>query len=1467
MAHTLIGAGEFMTVSSLFSPHTPSSGRINVTLERARAWREALMGDTPTNRRLYFEDQPWTVDLAKATALGKAELSTGTGIPVISRLFAAVVVNSQVNALSRQVRELHHRAALAADEHGQWTLQHIHGLMHLPAQPSEDPKVTNPDVLAPIFVQPVRLDPVGSPVRDWMIESTGPWDINRELLFRLARDWGVNPDPAAILDAYTTQGFGPGIRVLTEALGKDTGWRVEDRQLIDLLTPSPLAPLVELERLTGRLPKLPLVAAVAGSTEAQEEVVKAVRIAMPKDLPDRLAYDEDSLVLDTDSSQHEAINMALAGASLVIQGPPGTGKSQTIANLAVALAQRGQRVLVTSPKAVALDNLVARLDTIGLGELVADVRAVRSVDAILGELHDQVADLDANPVGEDTPDPSDREVWGALRRDLAEWVEVMHAPRDPWGLSYFEARQEAIRLAEGPRVPGWTMSRAALDTLTEDTRTRTRGELRAWAGLRKRLDQAGVPWQAEQVHDEATVEAILSTVELIRTQWLPSAMAFRRHFASTNTITRIPTVERWAEILDLVAGMEESIALLGPEAFSGELDELYSVYASKRTKTLRVFNREYREAQRKLNTMFNAANHPGMTVESVATRALEQQAQWRELAHTRVPEGTDEFAQAKVCHEQLHEALTWLSTLLVDTDLCAKTHEEVADIITAMAASTDVITLLPELASLDDQIRAAHVYPIVDAVRLGDLHVDQVEDAFDAEWLRALIHVLTTEDDTLRAFDGRDANARLEAWQQADRAHLLANRAQVLQRLRERSQQVIRFKRDEADALRAGVAEDGVTTRARGRRKLQQLWRNAPEVLPTLRPIWVMGPDDVAEVLPTDAVFDVVIVDEASLMKPERAIGGLARSKRMVIVGDRHQLPPVTRRWTTDQPSSVTDDRNRANLFDIAQGFLPVVHLAWSHRAQDARLINAVADGVYPEGFFGFPGTLVSSPLTVHIDTPDVIDAVVSAMVRHALAHPEQSLGVVCPSMTTTVAVSEALAKHLTTQDGTPAAPFFTHGDDEPVFIKPVDAVQGEERDVIILMLPRTEFDAYVGDLGQRRGVVAATRARQTLHLITDLNPSEVAELKAYQDPGAQLMSTLLEGDKTAHDQYLDDHIRPLFEAMAQSFEEAGMPVATGVGQPPIGVRMAVCHPVQRERLVLAIAVDGVLYRDLPTVRDRERIHRDGLVNRGWAVHRMWLHEWFSNPKAAIDQARAAWEAAVKVTDQRDREAAAERDAIAQSIGEKRERQEAEARELATAQQRMRQSAIAEDSATGEAEGVAGSAGAPSPEVAKAHSVPHGGVRVTDEGRVVRQATSRPAASAPQAPQAAGTHGRRAATQDSGEAAQAIVDTSKPEVHDADLPAAAKPVEPAHRAETGTPEVKRLEPDHTDGRPNLPKGLKIERHAADDLAALAKWIMMAHPTFTDDQISAEMMQILGYTRKGKRIQSRFERAIRTAKKG
>ncbi|WP_336250205.1 AAA domain-containing protein [Stomatohabitans albus] len=1419
-------AGEFMTVSSLFSPKTPSSGRINATLERARAWREALIGDTPGNRRLYFHDQPWTVDLQDATTLGRNELAVGNAIPVISRLFAPVVVKSHVNALNRKVRELHQRASLAADEHGQWTLQHIHGLMHITIGEGDD----HSKVVAPIFVQPVRLDPVGSPVRDWMVEATGPWDINRELLFRLARDRGAEPDPQDILSAFTTSGFDAGVRVLTARVGSD--WRVEEREVIDLLVPSPLAPLVELERLMGRLPKLPLVAAVAGSSEAQEEVVKAVRVSMPRDLPDRLDYDEDLLVLDADSSQHQAINMALAGSSLVVQGPPGTGKSQTIANMAAAMAARGQRVLITSPKAVALDNLVARLDTIGLGELVADVRAVREVHTVLGELTHQIADLDGSaPIATPTS-IGDQTIWDSLRRDLAAWVDVMHTPREPWGVSYFEARHEYLRLGDTPTVPGWTMSRTALENLDAEGRARTRGDLRSWSSLRQKVDAAGVPWTADRISDDGTVQEILETVSQIKDEWLPAAIIFRRNLAAANTLTRIPTIARWAEILELIEGMQETQALLGEDAFSGELDELFTVYTSRKDKALRVFDREYRDTLRRLKAMFDESAHPGMTIESVTTTALEQQAQWRSLAHTRVPEGLDGFSEAKEVHQNLHDALAWLSTLLSDMDLCEMTHDEVSAVISKMADSEEVIALLPELAGLDDQIRAAHVYPIVDAVRLGDLPAELVQQAFDAEWLRALIHVITTEDQTLRSFDGRDANARLEAWQQADRAHLQVNRNHTLDVMRERGYQVLQFKRDEVEAIRQSLDAQDDQRVWRDRRRIQRLWRQAPNVLPTLRPIWVMGPDDVAEVLPTDAVFDVVIVDEASLMKPERAVGALARARRLIVVGDQRQLPPVARRWTTDQPSEVTDDRSRDNLMDIASAFLPVVNLDWSHRAYDARLINVVAEQVYPEGFYGFPGTMATSPIVVTTGEEHLIDAVVDTMIRHAIRYPERSLGVVCPSMDTTVAVSETLAQRLTTSEGTPAAPFFTHGDDEPVFVKPVDAVQGEERDVMIMMLPRTEFDAYVGDLGLRRGVVAATRARLELHLMTDLNDNELAELKAYQDPGAQLMSTLLEGDQAAYDQYLDDFNRPLFDAIAEGLEEAGMPVATGVGQPPMGVRLAICHPVQRERIVLAIGVDGVLYRDLPTVRDRERIHPDGLGNRGWAVHRMWIHEWFTNPTSAIDQVRIAWEAAVKITDQRDREAQERREALSQSITDKRERQEAEARELATAQQRMRQAAMAQET----------------------DHVDEPIHRAVVDEIPGEDPTSEPSPTTimPMAP-----------LNEMAPDAQASESLAQPSVA---TPQAGTSTQRAPKTPVSTPAVISLQPDTDDGRPNLPKGLKIERHSADDLAALAAWILATNPAITDDQVSAEMMGYLGYTRKGKRIQSRFERAIRNARK-
>lgn len=1401
-----------MTVSSLFSPHTPSSARINATLERAKVWRDALIGDDPTNRRLYFTDQPWTIDLDQATAMGRADLHSGIPIPVLSRLFASVIIKTQVSALDRRCRELHHRAHLASDEHGQWTLRHVHGLMTLAGKGEDQAAIT-----APIFIQPVRLDPVGAPVRDWMIESYGPWDVNRELLFRLARDWKVEPDPNDVLKAFLTDGFEAGIAVLMAGFAASSIWSVADRQVIDLLAPSPLAPVVELERLMTRLPKLPLIAAIAGSREAQEEVVAKARVSMPLDLPDRLTLDEDVLVLDADAAQHQAVNMALSGASLVVQGPPGTGKTQTIANMAAALAGRGQRVLITSAKAVALDHLVARLDQAGLGDLVADVREVRETGQLVEALHDQLIALANNPPGGGDYQAKGEAVWPNLRADLAQWVEVMHEPRKDWGVSYFEAQHQRLMLPDAPQVPGWTLSRDGLERLDAQGRDDTLAALGAWADLRVRVDATKVPWQVDQVADAAIVEEILAIIDKIKDEWLPQSNSYRRTVSAANTLTRIPSITRWGEVLELIAAMIEMEGILGDQAFSPELDELFSVYTAKRDKTFRVLDRDFRAATKTLKAMVADKDLGGLSLDELAAKALDLRAQWSALAHTREPQEVRDLEAQRGIHAQLQEALTWLSGLLEETDLGALTHEQVAEMIEAMAASREVIATLPQLAVLDDQIRLAHVYPIVDAVRLSDLEASQVKAAFDAEWLRALIHVVTSEDQTLWSFVGEEANSRLRAWQASDRDHVAATGRRIADQVHERAHQTLRFRREEAQAIRALVQSLEGKPTWRNRRRLQRLWGQAPEVLPAMRPIWVMGPDDVAEVLPPDAVFDVVIVDEASLLKPERAVGSLSRARRMIVVGDDHQLTPVTRRWTTDVDHLPQEEVSHDHLFGIASTFLPVVTLGWNHRVEDGRLIDPVS-AVYPTGYYGLPGTKVPSPIQVMLDVSGVIERVVDEMVHHARTQPELSLGVVCPTISMAVRIQSVLAQRLTTVDGIPAAPFFTQADDESVFIKPVDAVQGEERDVVIMAITQNTCNRFLGDQGVRRAVVGSTRARKAMNVISDMTEETTRQLAGVKDAGAQVIARLLRGDQATHDQYMEETYRPLFNAIAASLEAAGMPVALGVGRPPIGVRLAVCHPEQRDRLVLAIGVDGVLYRDFPTVRDRERLHRDGLVERGWAVHRLWLHEWFMNPDVAVEQVRNAWEEAVRVIDAQDREARARREAQAGALEATRVEQEAEARALAASQQKVRQAALA----------------TPAPAL----------VPVVEE----EVATDPPS-----------TDGD--SVHDDGTAGEAQPVATDP--HGEEPDATPKPVSTG--TETTT-EAIALQPAREDGCPNLPKGLKIERHSAHDLAALAGWVITTNPGIDDGAIMAEMMKILGYTRKGKRIASRFERAIRTARK-
>ena len=256
----------------------------------------------------------------------------------------------------------------------------------------------------------------------------------------------------------------------------------------------------------------------------------------------------------------------------------------------------------------------------------------------------------------------------------------------------------------------------------------------------------------------------------------------------------------------------------------------------------------------------------------------------------------------------------------------------------------------------------------------------------------------------------------------------------------------------------------------------------------------MMSPLQVAEMIPADTgLFDVVIFDEASQIPPAEAIGTLARARQAVVAGDDRQLPP-TSFFRSQEVEGYDDDSDDADdglalianiesILDVVK-WLPIKEqmLRCHYRSRDGRLIAFSNNHIHGESLTAFPGTALESPLTFHdLDLPptsgrstrshtDEVDRVVDFILEHARQRPEQSFGVIAFGSHHEDNIEEALRRRLAAENDRSLDPFFATEREERFFIKNLERVQGDERDVIILS---------VGSQGGQRDVALSVRASE----------------------------------------------------------------------------------------------------------------------------------------------------------------------------------------------------------------------------------------------------------------------------------------------------------------------------------------------------------------------------------------------------
>ncbi|QDV53068.1 ATP-dependent RecD-like DNA helicase [Gimesia fumaroli] len=442
---------------------------------------------------------------------------------------------------------------------------------------------------------------------------------------------------------------------------------------------------------------------------------------------------------------------------------------------------------------------------------------------------------------------------------------------------------------------------------------------------------------------------------------------------------------------------------------------------------------------------------------------------------------------------------------------------------------------------------------------------------------------------------------------------------------------------------------------------IREVISGMPETFARLAPCLLMSPLSIAQYLPPEqALFDVIIFDEASQITTWDAIGAIARGRQTIIVGDPKQLPPTNffgRADDDEENEELEDyDRDLESILDEATASgLPLLQLNWHYRSQHESLIAFSNWNYYENNLITFPSAVTDDRAVSLKHLPEAIydrgksrtnrieaetlvaDAVERMKSWLSLAEDERpTLGVI-----TFNSQQQTLIQDLFDQSLREAPELEWYFDDariEPTIVKNLENVQGDERDVMLFSITNGPDEAHreaghvslnFGALnrqgGERRLNVAVTRARQELIVYVSFLPDQLkAERTTYQ--GVRDLKAFLEYAQKgksilgANTGDAGHEFESLFEeAVASALTTKGWQIVPQVGVSAFRVDLGIVHPDKPGSFLAGIECDGAAYHRAATARDRDKIREQVLRNLGWEILRVWSPDWWYDSQGALD--------------------------------------------------------------------------------------------------------------------------------------------------------------------------------------------------------------------------------------------------------
>jgi len=576
-------------------------------------------------------------------------------------------------------------------------------------------------------------------------------------------------------------------------------------------------------------------------------------------------------------------------------------------------------------------------------------------------------------------------------------------------------------------------------------------------------------------------------------------------------------------------------------------------------------------------------------------------------------------------------------------------------------------TWLSDFSPLEDLISFNHLLAEANSQELTDIAQiaidwpqagDKLLEVFERTWYSGVLREACEKRPELVMFDRQSHEASVDAFRQLDHLMLEHNQTKILLKHWQG------VPRGQAGGS-LGVLQREFEKRSR-HRTIRNIMAEAGEAIQAIKPVFMMSPISIAMYLPPNGPkFDLVIFDEASQVKPEDAFCAIIRGNQSIVVGDSKQMPPTSFFDKMMQDGEEQEDEVEVNvtrdiesILGMMSSKLPLASsrrrdLRWHYRSRHESLIATSNRLFYRERLVVFP-TPERKPegmgLKFNFHPETIYDRggarknqaeaqiIANAVLRHIQVNPAASIGVVAFSLPQQEAIQDEL-ELLRTQS--PALnEFDRHHPTEPLFIKNLETVQGDERDVIYISLGygrdkdnivSMNFGPVNKTGGERRLNVLITRARVRCEVFSNIRSSDLRVTET-QSAGVHALKTFIHfaeiGELDVPALTGREPMSPFEEAVIEQLRKHGHQVEPQVGSAGFFLDIGVCDPANPEQFILGIECDGATYHSAKCARDRDRLRQSVLEHRGWRIHRIWSTDWWRNQDrelrrvlAVIDQA------------------------------------------------------------------------------------------------------------------------------------------------------------------------------------------------------------------------------------------------------